>query len=339
MLATAVGLLPPGPAPDQPGELRWDAAVGCPSEAEMRDRIAQAGGTGGLRIEAAPTRQADGRWRLELAIELDGNEDRRALEGRSCAALADALELLIAVRRDNAATPAADDTPTSDAALGAGIPYPDPPTAADVDLRESAELPAVSRPDPAIATRIPDRTDIGPLPLGLLIAAAGGLGVGSTPWPAFPVEVAFGWSAPRLRLAARGRYFVPRRVDIDGDRGAVIQLGTVGVEACARFAVRAVEFPLCGQSSIGGSRASGRGSRVRDRGGIWVEAGIDVGLAWRLAPQWALTARIGGAAVLTSSRYVIDGARLFDPPPGVGRFVLGVEAHIPIQIGRRPEKG
>ena len=171
------------------------------------------------------------------------------------------------------------------------------------------------------------------------LGLATGIGIGPVPFPAVPVELGIGWSFARLRIAARGRYFVPRRRTLADGRGALVQMGTAGLEACARLAVRAVEFPLCGQASIGGSRAGARGGADRTRGGLWAEAGVDVGLAWHFSPHWALTARLGVAGVIAKTRYVVGDQVLFEPAPVVGRFVVGVETHIPIRIGRRPENG
>jgi hypothetical protein len=334
-LLAVIRALAAEPDSDASGELRWVAPPQCPSQTQMRQRIAEAGGTGGLRIDATPVRGSDDTWRLQLSIEFDGHEDHRTLEGPDCAALADALELLIAVRRDEV-------EPDDDEDPGVEVPQPEVDAATtDTEAPPADDTVETSPPTTLPPPEVPRAPRAaGPeIPQGLHLGVAAGLGLGSMPVLAVPIEVGLGWSFARWRLAARGRYIAPRRATVDDGRSALLQMGTGGIEACGRPAVRTVEFPLCGQASMGGSRADPRGGGGRTRGGLWGEAGVDVGLAWHFTPQWALTARLGAAAVLAKTRYVVADQLLFDPAPVVGRLVVGVETHIPIQIGRRPENG
>ncbi|MBV1860662.1 MAG: hypothetical protein KUG77_19770, partial [Nannocystaceae bacterium] len=106
---------------------------------------------------------------------------------------------------------------------------------------------------------------------------------------------------------------------------------------CARPSWRRLEFPLCAEVGIGGSRAVTRGL-ARDRGGVWVEAGVGAGLAWFVDPRWALTAHLAGSSPLKGDRYEQGGSGLWNPSRVAGRLALGIEFWLPIQIGRRPEK-
>jgi hypothetical protein len=326
-----------GPVADA-GAVKWEAPPGCPDQAQMIERIEAGGGVGDLVIVGDVRQTALGAWEATLSIELHAERDTRVLRGDTCEAVAQAAELLVAVRRDQLdperpsppRVPEVDEGPATSPAPVSPRPEPRAPVRTDpgpIAAPEPAAPPAVrSRPEP------PTR------PTGLMLAAAAGAGLGATPAPDAPVELAVGASWPRLRLAARGRWYVPRRVALADDHEARVQLGTAGVEACARPAVRRLEVPVCGQVAIGGSRADGGGPQIRDREGVWAETGLDVALTWHLRPWWALTARVGGAVVLAGTRYVRADEEVFDPAPIHGRVVLGVEFHVPIQIDGRPEK-
>jgi hypothetical protein len=315
------------------GAFSWDAPSGCPDAQEMTARIEAAGGTGDLIVQGVVRRAEDGAWEATLAIDLHGERDARVLRGESCEAVAKAAELLVAVRRDAIAEPV--------------VPEPEPEPEPGPEPQPQPEADASSEPEPApivpaepstSPTTVRARRPSPRLPTGVMLGAAAGVGLGATPAPDVPVEIAIGGSWPRFRVAVRGRWYVPRRVGLSGDRSARVQVGTAGVEACARPAISRLEVPLCGQVSVGGSRADGGGVLIRDRAGVWAEIGLDVGLAWHLRPWWALTARLGGAAVLAGTRYIRGDEVVFDPAPIHGRLVLGVDFHVPIRSRRPPEK-
>lgn len=323
-------------APSQDGTLNWHAPASCPDRDQMHARLAAAGGTGQLNVSGTITEVAPQQWRLDLRIGLDGNDDLRVLEGTDCASLADAAELLIGVRRDEVAEQSAAPVPTAKLEPAPQIPEPEP-ASPDLDTTTpptSSQIRPERAPPPVAAPRRP-RAE---LPTGLTLGVAAGLSLGATPAPGVPAELAIGWSGARARIAARARYHFPRRVGLGNERVAVVQLGTAGIEGCARLAIPKVEFPICAQASVGASRSDGSGPQTRDRNGIWAEAGIDGGVAWYVAPRWALTARLGIAGVLAGTRYVLSDALVFEPSPVVGRVVFGVQTHWPIQFRRRPEK-
>lgn len=347
------------------GAFSWEAPDGCPDAGEMAARIEAAGGTGELVVDVV-VREAEGAWEATLSIDLHGEREARVLRGESCEAVAKAAELLVAVRRDEVTQPSVPSPQTAEAEIKeAEIAEPEvaepeiaKPEIAEPEIAKPAiAKPAIAEPEtaePEIAEPEPASVVVGEparsgpvarddrrgarFPTGVMLGAAAGVGIGATPAPDVPVEIAIGGSWPRFRVAARGRWYVPRRVDLSGGRSARVQVGTAGVEGCARVGVRRVEFPLCGQVAVGGSRADGGGPSIRDRAGVWAEIGLDVGVAWHLRPWWALTARLGGAAVLAGTRYVRDDEVVFDPAPIHGRLVLGVEFHVPIRSGGRPEK-
>lgn len=315
------------------GGLRWQApAEQCPSAETVQAQIDAAGGLGELQVDALVTAEPSGGWMLELTIVLDDASDTRILRDADCVALAEGAVLLVATRLDLVAQEPAESLPPDESVP----PVEAPP-------QEPNPIPAVepTPPDPAPAAAKPpepaDTPDFA-LPTGLTLAASAGISLGSVLTPGVPSELAVGHAWPNLRVGLRGRVHVGA-ADGLGETGNIrIVLGTAGPRACARPHWRRLEFPLCGEFGVGGSRAVTRGP-ARDRGGVWVEAGVGAGLAWFVDPQWALTAHLAGAAPLVGSKYALGDSRtLWDPAPVAGRVMLGVEFLVPIQIGDRPEK-
>lgn len=328
MLAWALAMLTLGG-----GELRWQAPPGqCPSAETVQGQIDAAGGLGELQVDAVITADPSGGWRLALSIVLEDASDVRTLRDADCDALAEAAVLLVATRLDpeRAAVPSPPNEPP---------PLVETPTP---QLAPTVEASEPELPKPVAAQSQPPLTGtaelaIIALPTGLTLATGAGISLGTVPAPGLPSELAVGYAWPNVRLAVRGRLHVATPQQI-GEAGSIrILVGTAGPQVCARPRWRQVEFPLCGEVGLGGTRAVTRGP-ARDRGGAWIEAGVGAGVAWFVDPQWALTAHLAGAAPLVGFRYAKGDEELWNPSAVAGRVMLGVEFLVPIQIGRRPEK-
>lgn len=311
------------------GELRWRAPAGeCPSVQAVRAQIDAAGGLGELDVDAVVTAEPTGGWALELTIALEEVSDTRTLRDADCVALAEATVLLVGTRLD----------------LEPPVEPQGPPLPAD-EIPPARAVPA--EPEPRDGTPAPVPSDAPPprapsppraaRPTGLTFAAGAGVSLGSVPFPGVPSELALGHAWPNIRVALRGRVHVGGSQALGDDGSIRIVVGSAGPQVCARPRWRELEFPLCGEFGVGGSRALTRGD-ARDRAGGWVEAGLGAGLAWFVDPRWALTAHLAGTSPLVGSRYALSGSSLWDPSPVAGRVMLGVEFFVPIQIGDRPEK-
>ena len=72
-------------------DLRWEAPQGCPQERDVRGRIQKILGSGRhdspLRAEGTITR-IDGRFRLDLVVQIGGVAGTRTLVSKSCEDLA-----------------------------------------------------------------------------------------------------------------------------------------------------------------------------------------------------------------------------------------------------------
>ena len=321
-----------GGPPHDGGSLTWSAPPGCPTQQEMAARIEAGGGHGNLHIVGDVSEQGPGDWRLELSVRLYDDRDIRVLRATDCGGLADAAELLIAIRLDRAGSV---DPPLPPEPLPPEPPTPEPPTL-------EPPTPEPPTPEPSAPIEVPPReplattddtearpsrrrTEDRAVPTGLTLAAEGGIGLGAAPAPSVPVGIAIGWAWRRVAVAARGRYHLPRRVPIDEERAALVQLGVASLEACARPGRGRLEFPVCGLLGAGGSRSGARGLRARDRSGAWAEVGAEGGLHVRLSSSWALTARVGAALVLAGARYVLGQHVVFEPAPVTGRAMFGFQ--------------
>ncbi|MCR9163255.1 MAG: hypothetical protein ACE37F_23500 [Nannocystaceae bacterium] len=315
------------------GELRWQAPGGCPQVEEVQARIDAAGGLGDLVVDARAQLDADGAWTLHLSIALGDVSDARVLHADDCDALAEAAVLLIATRLDEVA-----------GSEPAPIPMPEPePEPVPIPEPEPEPEPApILMPEPEPLAAPQPRVEPGPapdepLPTGVVLALASGVGVESVPRPSLAVELALGYAWPRLRLGLRGRLHAAPEVALDEQRSMRVLVGTAGARVCARPSRRRVEFPMCGELALGGNRSITRGP-ARDRGGLWLEASAGAGVAWFFADRWAFTGQLSGVVPLVGSAFTLDGSRAWAPAVVGGRALVGVEFLWPIQIAGRPEK-
>jgi len=330
MLPLALALLTLGE-----GELRWQAPQDqCPSAETVQAQIDAAGGLGELQVDAVVSADPSSGWMLELTIVLGDASDTRILRDADCVALAEAAVLLVATRLDlEAMEEPAEPLPPGDSVPPVETPPQDPAPAPPGEPTQPNPVPTRAKPSPPEPAEAPDVA----LSTGLTFAAAAGISLGSVPNVGVPSELAVGHAWPNVRVGLRGRVHVGAAERLAETGSIRIVVGSAGPRVCARPHWRRLEFPVCGEFGVGGSRAVTRGP-ARDRGGVWVEAGVGAGLAWFVDPRWALTAHLAGVAPLLGTGYTLGATSLWDPAPVAGRVMLGVEFFVPIQIGGRPEK-
>lgn len=308
------------------GDLRWRAPPEvCPGLDEVQRRIDAAGGLGELVVDGEVVEDPQG-WRLELRISLGEVSDVRTLQAEGCDALAESLVLLVATRLDEV-----DGSPSVPEPEPEPAPEPGPPLLEPEP--EPEPTPAVSSPvEPP--SEPPSRSS---LPSGVTLGLSAGASLGAVPTVGVPTDLGVGYAWPRVRVALRGRLHVGPTVAADRERDMRVLLGTAGPQVCARLGRDRLEFPLCAEVLLGGSRANMDGPAARDRGGLWLEAGLGAGLAWFFRTQWAVTAGLSGTVPLVGTGFELDGDEVWAPAPVGGRVMLGVEFLWPIQIGARPE--
>jgi len=334
-LATALRLAPEAIA------ITWDAPASCPDAEYLRQRISEH--LRGVEVEATDVRArvlapavAGARWRLQLAI---GDEGQRELEGESCAALADAAAVMVAISL-NAAAQAAELT----------IPEP-PPEApgSDVVRAEPSEPDAVPAAVPASAAAPAEPAEPGPSPiddddavrsssagrplqavLGVTTAAHGvglpapGVGLGG--------RVGVRWGP--LVVALVGTHWFRRERPVVGEVAARYRLSTAGLEPCGVLALgrspRAFEPFACGVAEVGVLRAEGvRAVSPKLQRHPWVGLGAGVGAAWVPRAWLAVSLRVDVVAPLLGRQFVIGSASAGAVGPVDARGAITLELRVP----------
>jgi hypothetical protein len=293
----------------------WSAPAACPTRDEVLDRALRlrptlARGGVALRATATVTPAARGRWRVRVRTEAGGAAGERSLEGRTCALLADATAVVLALAYDAlpSAPPAADHP-----AL--------PESVEQVDDPESAlPRPVVIPPPPAAPRRWYD------LGLGVAVdplsfaSPAVSIGVhGALDRGALRVELALAQTLPTTLAGARA------------GTGAELLAATLTARACV-MRVRPVALGLCGVGTVGVMWGAAFGLQRNDTA-AWPWAAAGGGAALRVGPRggrFAAIAHLEAVAHLTRPRFVVEGVGVTGEVPAVALVAaLGVEARWP----------
>jgi hypothetical protein len=222
--------------------LTWQAPPGCPTAADVQTQFGRLLGgdahtPSGKHIAATINVRtpAPARWNLELATVLDGAAGRRNLEGDSCASVASAASLILALMIDPAAAEraVAESTPP---------PKPAPPTVA-VAPRQARD-----------ADSVPRVRDV----VGFARVFAGGVAA-LLPTPAPAVGIALG--ARRRRISAELSVLATGEERADAEMpssvGGDLRLIVGGARACGALGGRAVVWSVCAGGEL--ERLSGTG--------------------------------------------------------------------------------
>jgi hypothetical protein len=223
--------------------LTWQAPPGCPTAADVQTQFGRllggdAHAPSGKHITATITVRtaAPARWSLDLSTVLDGAAGRRSLESDSCASVASAASLILALMID----------PSAAARAAESAPAPKPP--APPPTVTSSRRPAR---DAGTASRARDV-------IGFARVFAGGVAE-LMPTPAPAVGVALG--ARRRRLAAELSVLATgeERTDtaLPTTEGGNLRLIVGGARACGALGGRAVVWNVCAGGEL--ERLSGTG--------------------------------------------------------------------------------
>ena len=324
-------------------DVTWSAPVECPSQAavlgEVRSILEGSTVTAHpVDARAAVTRTRKG-WHVELAIRSDQGSGERSLDADSCAELASAVALIVALAVD----------PTRRALAPAPTPpAPTPPTPPTATPPPDAAPPAIdagpSAPSPLRPADVSDEED-GPR---LAIGAAGAADFGTLPSPALGGTVSVAGLYRWVRVEARGRIFASQRANDTARPSQGVDLRELGLDVRACFAVletgRTARDGLAISPCLGidASRVSGSGFGGEGTGttaatstlsGTGALLGLEAGVlgTWALGSVVAL--RVGLDLLVPTSRpaFVVlaaDGttaSTLHKPAAFAGRIDLGAE--------------
>jgi hypothetical protein len=302
----AVGLVAAAPASARAGSLRWEAPDGCPDQAEVEARIARSlgGPLSETSLDAAVRidRQGD---QLVATIAL-GEAPERALAATSCAAVVDAIAVIVArAAREVGRRP----PPPVEAPSGLPVvraPWNDP--------ADPEHAPGTPRSTATLATTFGARLSA--------IAGAGTLpgldggGEATVTLGLGRVEVEVGAARWRSSTAA-----TPATAS-----GAIdVALTTAVGRLAYRLAPRWRAEPACwAVGELGTVRGAPSGTSMSVRG-TWSALGLGAGVALPLAPHLAGVLGVEALAPLWPTRFVsINQVVLHQPATLTVRLTAGV---------------
>lgn len=317
MLLLARLLAPAEVAVPQDAPLRWVADdASCPQAAQVQDAVLELAGRwprrDELQVEAFLHPYED-HWQLSLTMVLGDKVHRQELEAESCAALARAAALIIAVSIDPVAS-------ASVARVSIGPEDAQPlPVAATVP---TGPTEPISAPEPRSRRVLP------------FVGGSWAFATGMTPTPSSGPALAVGIDLDHSRLELMGRYVLPQTATA-ADGAARIQVGVVAARGCLTSRPGNVRGLLCAGLEAGALRAQGqRIPNARTRHFPWLAGLVRGGVRWRFAPRWAVAADVEGsisafdAQVVAGSLSDPNASRLFETPRIGVRGFLGLEFSI-----------
>jgi hypothetical protein len=331
------------PAPDV--ELGWSAPAGCPDRAAVEREIrALLQGSPAARhavVARGTVTGGAGKWHVDLAIRTGEGSGERSFEAGSCAELASAVALIVALavdpsRRLSERGAAAPDAAA--AAADAAAPAPNAATADAATAADAAVPAAVVAPAPAPVVPPSSATsDEDGVRLAIGVDGVGELG--ALPSVSGGGGLAVALLFRRARLEARARLLASQDALDPAQPAEGVRLGLVGGGGRGCLAVvdsprREVALAPCVGVEIDRLSAEGfggAGSSALSGSGTWASG--DGGLLLTWAPLRAFALRLDGELVVPFARpsFVVlaaDGsvARvLHRPSPLGGRLGFGVE--------------
>jgi hypothetical protein len=285
--------------------LTWIAPPECPSRDTVQREIAVAAGRSAPRdivADANVERVSDRVWRLRLATQIDGTKSERWLEAPSCAELAEAAALVLAIEAG------ADERSTRSA---------EP---------EAPALPIATEDSP------PERAP-GSASRWFAVGVSGGIDVGALASPALGVGAWAAWLPGRTRLAIDVVYFPPAGIERSGRGiGGQFDLFVAGATACRSLLDTKLDLAPCAGVEAGRIAAQGTGSQVVesiDEARPWVALRAGALLAYPVG-RFAVRADLGAVVPLVRDRFLIAGlGTVHTPAPVTLRGLVGVEVRFP----------
>lgn len=260
-------------------DVEWEAPAGCPDQAEVRDRVAEAAGDAELAdvLVRAVALRAAGAWRAEVQI----GDELRVLTGGTCDEVAAAAALVIglALRRyDEAET-----EPVSE------------------ETAEVVTTPATE------SVRVESRAVERPAPVRVVGFATAGGEIGTM--PSVAAAAAAGLEiAGRVFAARLAATFATSGVTPDAD-AMYSSAHMTRLAAAGRLCASVRPLSVCGGLEVGRMAAAVASADDRDDGaGLWVAAAAGAGLGVRLAPALELAVETELVVPLAYPRFSVNGS-------------------------------
>lgn len=299
--------------------LRWSAPSGCPGGDKVLSEIDRLLGERGARppkpIQATATVAQDehGGFRVHLETQGDGEARVREVRGASCAAIADATALILALMIDPAAV--AERDPAAPAPPPAPPRRPPPPA-------PPASPPRAPRPAPRAAA----------VPLSFRFAAWVGGDVGSLPGVALGLggTAALVYGPLRFELGVAGW---PDRASSLASRpaaGGDVSLVAGKSGACFLFPVARFEIAPCTAFELGRIHAAGFGVSTPSEGSaLWSALHAGALATWFPIERIGLSLRLDAVFPFSRPRFVLENVGpVHQASPVAGRAAFGVELRL-----------
>jgi hypothetical protein len=309
MLCASRAFAQPTPRLTEPGDmtLTWTAPDGCPTSEAVRSQIEKNVTTTKFNhadVDANVTEIGPHRWSVHLRTNVDDARGDRTIEADSCAALADATALVVAL----AINPLHDDAST-----------PITPVAPSPSITEPAESPTNFTPPP-----IEPSSNVSGIIALTLMGAYGMLpNVGAAP------GLTIGATSEHLRAEVSGNIWFTQNAAPAGAPDAPLQLLDLDARVCWRFLFHSLELAPC--AGIGYANLS-----APDQSGAtwWTMARFDGIATWTIVQPFAIRALLGAAVPLERDFVDIyqndDGStKMLRPTVISAQAAIGVETHFP----------
>jgi len=285
--------------------LSWNAPPGCPSVtavlAEVERNLAASGERRAAFLAVVNvSEQPKGIWQAHLGVEARGGRAERTFEAESCAAIASATALIVAL-----AAQVGDGGQAADAG--------EPLVAARQDDRRAAPATYWQR-----------------APMSLMVSALIDGGITPDP-PAGGLEVAIAptWTAPgwRLRVLAGAGYLFPRNADLTDAHGDFWRL-TLSGRGCASAGAQ-FEIGLCVGVELSALHSKGPlNSNLQDDTQYWISPAASAMATWNVRPRLAVFVRSDVAVPASHPTFYADaGYDVYTIPAVAVGGALGIELH------------
>jgi hypothetical protein len=311
--------------PAEPIELQWNAAEGCPSKAEVSARIRTLSVTwpprgAPLRAAATIVRLHDSRFQMTLTVRAGGLVGERRLEATTCASLANAAAVHIALLLNDedpqrAASRFGAEGSTAESAGATGSAQEG--TARSSTQASAAATAATNAPENATQNAPEDATapansDGSPLRLQFVFQAPrASVQLGPLPRPSFGVSIAAGLALENWRILAAAHVWLAQalRSEDQPEVRADVDRISASLRVCRAAARSRFELAPCAKLSLEHVWARGAGTDVtrRTAEATWVAAGVGLQSRLYLFAFWYLVADLDAELETARPEISIDG--------------------------------
>lgn len=286
--------------------------VSCPDAASLKRMVAAQLGfdpfvsEAPLRVHVTLERAASGHRARVAFVTGSTTSGERALDGRDCASVANAVALTVAVALDT---------------LNDGEREAAAPAAPAASASASASVEPVAPPPQAREARSPEAPPPPSRPLALRASIAPKVSVGAAPGTAFGAAGAVGVRGSLLSLSLEARGDLPSfaPLSIGGELGTSLVLA--GLVPCAHYR----RWALCAMASVGSMRGESRGvARPASDEGFYGNAGLRLALDLPLSRRLALRPELDGLVVWARPKLHFNDNAVWNAPSISGVFGLAL---------------